>query len=185
MRTSLDDLLGRSTLLTIARRCGGEPSLEQLTQAVDVQRAGAEAVRRARPGALQMLRTLRGEGYGLALLSDCSSELVEAWSHTPFASYLDATVFSFHEGRRKPDPRLYATAASRLGVAPHECWYVGDGGSRELQGALAAGMRPVLVANTRVPGAAAHRDDPDPWRPDHVIDDVTELTALVGASLAR
>jgi putative hydrolase of the HAD superfamily len=88
-------------------------------------------------------------------------------------------VVSWQEGYRKPDARLYATAARRLGVSATECWFVGDGGSREHQGALAAGMRPVLVTNARFPAAAAHRDDLDTFRPDDVVDDLTELPALI------
>jgi hypothetical protein len=41
--------------------------------------------------------------------------------------------------------------------------------------------RPVLVTNARYPGAAAHRADPDPCRPEDVIDDLDELRNLVKA----
>jgi hypothetical protein len=41
-------------------------------------------------------------------------------------------------------------------------------------------MRPVLVTNAGCPGAAALRSDPDPYRPELVIDDLDELAALVG-----
>ncbi len=75
-------------------------------------------------------------------------------------------VFSWQEGYRKPDPRLYATVSRRLGVPAAESWYVGDGGSREHEGARRAGMRPVLVTNAAHPEAAGLRADPDPYRPD-------------------
>jgi putative hydrolase of the HAD superfamily len=66
-------------------------------------------------------------------------------------------------------------------VPASQCWFVGDGGSREHQGARSAGMRPVLVTNAGYPGATAFRDDPDPFLPDFVVDDLTEVPALVGA----
>ncbi len=113
-------------------------------------------------------------------MSDCSSEVVEAWASTPYATRFDAVVMSWSEGLRKPDPRLYATAADRLGVAPSECWYVGDGGGRELSGAHAATMRPVLVTNARTPAAAGHRADPDDYPPECSIAELGELLALVG-----
>jgi putative hydrolase of the HAD superfamily len=69
--------------------------------------------------------------------------------------------------------------SARLGVDPAECWYVGDGGSREHDGARRAGMRAVLVTNVAYPGAAALRTDPDPYRPEWTIPDLTDLPALI------
>jgi len=169
----------RATLREMARRCGAEPTDRQLGAAEAVHHAGAVGVRRPRPGVLEVLDRLRMAGLRLAVLSDCSSELVEAWPGTAFAPRIDAAVFSWQEGYRKPDGRLYATAARRLGVAPSECWFVGDGGSREHQGARSAGMRPVLVTNAGYPGIAGLRDDPDSFVPDLVIDDLVEVPALV------
>ncbi|WP_121162825.1 HAD family hydrolase [Micromonospora pisi] len=169
-----------ATLRTIARECGAEPDEERLRLAVRVQHGGAERVRRPRVGVFDVLDDLRKRGFRLALLSDCASELCERWGDTPYAGYLDAAVFSWQEGYRKPDPRLYATAAARLDVPPGACWFVGDGGSREHSGAIIAGMRPVLVTNALVPGSAGYRDDPDPVRPEYVVDDLTELPSLLG-----
>jgi putative hydrolase of the HAD superfamily len=64
----------------------------------------------------------------------------------PIAPLLDATVFSVEVGRCKPDPLIYLEACRRLRVAPQECLYVGDGGSRELTGAAAVGMTAVRLA---------------------------------------
>ena len=169
----------RETLREIARRCGVEPGDATLDAATRTHRAGAERVRPPRSGVLPLLDRLRADGYVLGLLSDCSSELYEDWAGTPYAPRIDAPVFSWREGRRKPDPELYATVAARLGVAPGECWFVGDGGSREHAGAHAAGMRPVLVTNAGHPGAHAFRDDPDSYLPDLTIDDPADLPPLL------
>ncbi|WP_127498148.1 HAD family hydrolase [Actinoplanes solisilvae] len=169
----------RQTLLAMARRCGSEPTDGQLDRAVAAQRSGAESVRPPRPGALALLDRLRAEGWRLGLISDCSSELCEAWPTTPYAARLDAAVFSWQEGRRKPHSVLYAAAADRLGVTATECWFVGDGGSREHDGARRAGMRPVLVTNAAHPDVAMLRSDPDQYRPELVIDDLGELPAVL------
>lgn len=168
-----------ATLREIARRCGAAPDDARLAAAVQRHHAGAERVRVPRRGALATLDHLRDDGYLLGLLSDCSSELCEAWADTPYAPRIDAAVFSWREGYRKPDPRLYATVAARLGVRPAQCWFVGDGGSREHAGARAVGMRPVLVTNAGHPGVTAFRDDPDPYLPDLAIDDLPELPGLL------
>lgn len=41
------------------------------------------------------------------------------------------------------DPALFGKMVELLGVAPEECLYVGDGGSRELYAARDFGMHPV------------------------------------------
>jgi len=169
----------RATLREVAGLCGADPSPAQLDAAAAAHHEGAVAVRRPRPGALAVLDRLRAAGLRLGLISDCSSELVEAWPTTDFAARIDAPVFSWQEGHRKPDPRLYAAVGTRLGVAPADCWYVGDGGGREFQGALAAGMRPILVTNEAYPAAAAHRADPDPTIPDLSVKDLIELPVLL------
>lgn len=169
----------RATLQAMALRCGVSPTEATLDRAVTAQLAGAAEVRRPRPGVLDVLAALRTRGFRLGLLSDCSSELAESWPTTPYAPFLDAAVFSWQEGYRKPDRRLYATAAARLGVPPESCWYVGDGGSREHGGAAAAGMRPILVTNANYPAAASYRDDPDPHVPDLVVDEVAAILTVV------
>jgi putative hydrolase of the HAD superfamily len=170
----------RSTLRAVAAACGVTVSAAALARAVAVHHEGAEPVRRSRPEALAVLAALRASGWRIGLISDCSSELVEAWSTTPYAPLIDAAVFSWRERRRKPDPRLYATVAERLGVPAPGCWYVGDGGSRELTGARTAGMRPVLVTNAAYPGVSHHRSDPDPFRPPDTVADLTLLSPLLG-----
>lgn len=169
----------RETLLAMARLCGVEPDDCRLDLALRTHHAGAERLRTPRPEALAVLGHLRTRGFRLGLLSDCASELCEAWTTTPYAGRIDVPVFSWREGRRKPDPRLYETVAARLGVPPGECWFVGDGGSREHDGALRAGMRPVLVTNAGYPGAGRLRDDPDSYLPEHRVDDLTGLIRLL------
>lgn len=169
----------RQTMRELAHRCGARPDDEQLDRAVEQHHAAMGELQVPRPGALEVLDELRRRGFRLGLISDCSSEICERWDSTPYASRLDAAVLSYREGCRKPDPRLYAKAAALLEVQPEECWYVGDGGSRELAGAARAGMRPVLVTNHAVPEAAQHRDDPDGYRPELTIADLDELLDLV------
>ncbi|MGH3712087.1 MAG: HAD family hydrolase [Micromonosporaceae bacterium] len=171
----------RATLDAIARRCGARPSGYQLDEAVRRHLAGSARLRTPRKGTVETLTALRSRGLARGLISDCSSELCEAWDQTPYAGLIDAPVFSWAEGYRKPDQRLYATAAARLAVSPRDCWYVGDGASREHWGAEQAGMRPVLITNAGYPGAAGHRYQPDELRPDDAVDELVDLLALVDA----
>lgn len=129
-------------------------------------------------GVLDALAQLKAEGYGIGLITDCSSELPDLWPSTPFAPLVDVAVFSCQVGVRKPDPKIYRLACQRLGVALQNCLYIGDGGSRELTGAAAVGMQPLLL---RVPYEDVHdayRIDVDEWAGPS-ISDLREILAFV------
>src|SRR5206468_8073197 len=65
------------------------------------------------------------------------------------APLVDAPVFSFVLGVKKPAAEIFLACCTQLGVEPADCLYVGDGGSNELVGARAVGMRAVHLS---VPG---------------------------------
>jgi putative hydrolase of the HAD superfamily len=92
------------------------------------------------------LGALKDRGLATAVISDCTHELPAFLPALPVAELLDASVFSVEEGVCKPDPRIYWAACERLGVAPQECLYVGDGGSHELTGAESVGMTAIRLA---------------------------------------
>jgi putative hydrolase of the HAD superfamily len=94
---------------------------------------------------LDGLRHIRDLAYKTAMISNCGVDEVEAWPDSPLAPLFDAVLFSFDVKLKKPDRRIYELAAQRLGVAPGECLYVGNGGSDELAGARRAGMISVLL----------------------------------------
>jgi putative hydrolase of the HAD superfamily len=96
-----------------------------------------------RPDAVAVLAELRRRGLRIGVVSDCSAELPAYFGALPIAPFVDAPVFSFVTGARKPDPANYLTCCAALRVEPSACLYVGDGGSNELAGARAVGMRPV------------------------------------------
>lgn len=136
----------RQTLKTLADRMGVQASDQQLDQAYRLRQEIQEWGFQLRPEALPVIGQLRDRGLRTGLVSDCTSELPEAWPRLPVAAVIDAPVFSCVEGMRKPDPRLFRTVAARLGTDPAACLYVGDGGGRELTGSSAVGMRAVLLA---------------------------------------
>ena len=64
--------------------------------------------------------------------------------------YFDCFTFSFELGCFKPDRRMYEDALAKMGLPPEECAFIDDG-VKNLQGAQAAGIQPVLI--TAKPGA--------------------------------
>lgn len=96
-------------------------------------------------GILAALDRLRAAGIRTALVSDAGADDVECWQHSPLRERLDAVVFSYEVGVRKPDPRIYERALDAIDARPGATIFVGDGGSDEHRGARAVGMKTVLV----------------------------------------
>jgi putative hydrolase of the HAD superfamily len=165
-----------ATLRLLATRIGGTPTDAELAEAARIRTAAYRRSARPRPDTIEVLDTLRAKGLRLAVVSDCSMELVTMWAELAVAERVDATVFSALVGRRKPDPLMYRLACERLDVSPADCLYVGDGGSGELTGAEAAGMRPVLLADDD--WAVGHRYDQDDWH-GAVINRLSDVPDLV------
>jgi putative hydrolase of the HAD superfamily len=134
------------TMRTMAARLGAEPTDDQIATAVGLRRQLQSTLFTPRPEAPGVLAELRSAGLRTGLVSDCTWELPDAWPDLELSALIDAPVFSCVEGTRKPDPRLFSTAAARLDVDPADCLYVGDGGGRELTGAAGVGMTAVLLA---------------------------------------
>ena len=132
-----------------SQRSGHEPGEDAVANAaqrwLDIARGWLEP----RATSAATVQAFRAAGYGVGLLSNCSSEVPPVWGAGPLRSLVDAAVFSCDVGLLKPDPRIYSHVCGLLDVPPERCLFVGDGGSRELTGARDAGMSAVLL---RVPG---------------------------------
>jgi putative hydrolase of the HAD superfamily len=138
-----------SILRMFCERLAITPTAAHLEEALHIRLTYEEEMLQPREGALSLLRLLRRSGYRTAVLSDSSPELALLWPHHSFAKLLDATVFSFEVGFKKPHPAVYTIVCKRLDISPGECLYVGDGGSHELTGARAAGMRAIMLGSSR------------------------------------
>ena len=134
-----------ATLRWVSEQAGGNPCDARLRRAIEDRVAALRADTHLRPEAVDTLHALKALGMRTGVISDCTHELPAFLPQLPIAPLLDTSVFSVEVGRCKPDPLLYLIACARLGVAPEECLYVGDGGSRELSGAEEVGMTAVRL----------------------------------------
>jgi putative hydrolase of the HAD superfamily len=93
-----------------------------------------------------VLRELRAAGRRLVVCSNWDLSLHEVLAATGLDGLVDGVVVSAVEGVAKPDPRLLVQALALAGdVAPGDAILVGDSVAADVRGALAAGVRPVLV----------------------------------------
>ena len=141
--------LGRvSTPMDIMRaivRCSGKQLSEETIQVMCGRRVARvwDIVTKVRPEILDTLRALKARGHKLCLVSNADAIDALPWTATPLAPLFDEAIFSCDVHLQKPDPAIYLLAASRMGARPEDCVFVGDGGSNELAGAKAVGMRTV------------------------------------------
>ena len=97
------------------------------------------------PDAEPTLATLRERGFAIAVLSNWDERLRATLDGLGVLARIDALVVSAEVGVEKPDPRIFAIACERLGVAPHELVHVGDDDDDDLVGARAAGCSALHV----------------------------------------
>jgi putative hydrolase of the HAD superfamily len=141
MTGGLGDLTAQLT--EVARRLGGEPSDAQVAAAVEVRLAYARGQMVPESATLDVITGLRGAGWAVAVVSNCTVDSATAFADSPLAPLADAAVLSCEARLAKPDPRIYERTCKELGAEPLSCVYVGDGADRELYGAWALGMRVV------------------------------------------
>ena len=92
---------------------------------------------------VETLRTLKGTGYRIGLITNCGLMKITAWDPSDLSVQVDVPIFSCVEGLIKPNPAIYELACDRLGVDISAAIFVGDGGSDELRGADAAGLKEI------------------------------------------
>lgn len=128
-------------------------------------------------GAGVTLARLRSAGYRLALVCDTGVRPGETVRGLLAAHGIldcfDALAFSDEVGAPKPDRRMFDAVLAPLGADPARSTHVGDLVPTDVIGAHRAGMRTVLFTGlTPAPEQLV-------CRPDHVIDDLTDLPALL------
>ncbi|MGE0593649.1 MAG: HAD family hydrolase [Vicinamibacterales bacterium] len=91
------------------------------------------------------LRELAGRGVTLGLISNSHRCLVSFQEHFALDGLIAAAVSSSEHGYLKPHPSIFEEALTRAGVAAGVSVMVGDSVPHDIEGALQAGLRGVLV----------------------------------------
>lgn len=98
------------------------------------------------PAVIPMLKALKDKGLKIAVISNCYNEEAAAIRNSCLFPYIDMLYLSCEQGVCKPEKLIFDRCLAGLELAPGECLYVGDGGSRELEMAGEVGMHPVQAA---------------------------------------
>jgi putative hydrolase of the HAD superfamily len=97
------------------------------------------------PGAVELLRTLRGHALRTGMVSNFDYRLPALLDRLGLAPLLDVVVLPADVGAAKPDPRIFAAALARLGVPAAAAAYVGDDAEDDVAGAARAGLHAIDV----------------------------------------
>jgi len=106
---------------------------------------------RADPAALEVLAAL-SQSQTLALISnfDHPPHAYRVLRETGLDVYFKTIVVSGEVGIKKPDPGIFRIALDATGLPAEEVVYVGDT-QEDVEGATAAGIRPILIARPADP----------------------------------
>ena len=94
---------------------------------------------------LPALDCLRDAGYRLGVISNATHDLPDGLERLGLASHFEATTYSWEAGAEKPDPRIFRTALSRMGVEADRAVHVGDSYRADIVGARRGGLTPILL----------------------------------------
>src|SRR5471030_1463506 len=92
-----------------------------------------------------VLQQLFDAGLRIGLISNTHRCLASFQSHFELQGLISATISSSDHGLMKPHPSIFNAALQLLGVDAAEAVMVGDSLKHDIEGALAVGMRAILL----------------------------------------
>jgi putative hydrolase of the HAD superfamily len=143
-RAHLQEGRDRESVAELRRRCAGALGLDlPLGELTEALLASLEFT--PFPDALQALPLLHANGIRLVVASNWDWSLHEVLERVGLALFLDGIVTSAEVGSAKPSPGVFVRALEIAGVPADRAIHVGDSLVEDVQGALAAGVEPVLI----------------------------------------
>jgi len=138
----------------IALACGARLSPAEARELSQEYRSHYQRLRRAVPGAKQLLERLHDEFPVVVVTNNEVAEQEEKVRFLGIGSLIDGLVVSQAVGSAKPDGRIFRVALGLAGVPPEEATMFGDSWTSDVLGARGVGVRPVWFNRF-------HRPSPD------------------------
>lgn len=95
------------------------------------------------PGMEELVRELKGNGYGIYLLSNASYRQHDYWPKVPAYDLFDGTLISADVHLVKPQPEIYELMCSTFSLKKDECVFIDDS-TPNVEGAFFVGMPAVV-----------------------------------------
>jgi putative hydrolase of the HAD superfamily len=132
---SLTDLRARCAAV-LSRELGAEVGVETLIESIRFSPF---------PDAVPALEELRSRKLRLVCISNWDCSLGAVLERCGLAGLLDGAISSAEAGARKPDPAIFEPALRLADCRAEEALHVGDTHEEDVDGARAAGIRPLLI----------------------------------------
>ena len=125
-------------------------------------------------GAVGLMKLLKENGVRVGICTNMTAMMqVRKLEKLGLLPFVDLLVTSEEAGTEKPRPEIFALSIRKAGCAPGECLMVGDSPKHDIEGALAAGMKALLL----VPADKAGKKEVPPGVP--VIADLMEAAGYI------
>jgi putative hydrolase of the HAD superfamily len=106
---------------------------------------GQPTVWRLFPECLEVLQTLRRQGYIVGVISNWDSRLLELLHGLELMPYFQHVSISAVVGWDKPHRAIFLHATNAVGVDPGRALHIGDNFQADVQGAQQAGLQPLWL----------------------------------------
>ncbi|CZR35731.1 uncharacterized protein FPRO_00146 [Fusarium proliferatum ET1] len=125
----------------------GDPDSECIAWFRRLYKRTYRARRRAMPGSIETLRSLRKNGYRTAIITNGPTEIqIEKAKAIGVFDLVECVITSQDAGHPKPDVRIFQYALEKLEVKPDDAHMVGDSVEADIKGALDAQISPILYS---------------------------------------
>jgi putative hydrolase of the HAD superfamily len=140
----------------LCRELEVSPDREHLRSTAEASLGAWQVYIRPDPLAFSILRDLR-KRYILALITnfDHPPHLHKYLPEIEIYDSFGAIVISGEVGVRKPSPVIFEVALQRTGLEAGQVAYIGDSYKDDVVGAMAAGLKPILISR---PGSPSSND---------------------------
>lgn len=132
------------------------------------------------PGAAELIRRLRSEGYWLGLVADSHPRSpLNVLEQHDLLHLFDTAAISEIVGVSKPDQRMFLTALTAMGIEVDDfprVAMIGNNLERDILGANAVGLMTIFIHPNDRRRATPHGPEETP---DHTVRTISELSGLI------
>jgi len=98
-------------------------------------------------GMTDIVKALKGNGYGIYLLSNAATNLPEYFPLTPVFKFFDGIFYSAEAKRLKPGLEIYRMFFERFSLNPSECLFIDDK-KENVEASIFSGMDAIVFTGS-------------------------------------
>jgi len=134
----------RNLVRAVFADCGAFPHFDEFFDDL-FERFRAAEFWRVYEDVAPTLNGLKRSGVRLGVISNFDSRLFDVLRNCGLDQFFDSVHISTQVGAAKPDPAIFQAALSHHAIEPHQAVHVGDSLREDVEGAQAAGIKPILL----------------------------------------